>query len=185
MSPARLSALLLVAACHAPRPAAVSPERAPDRIWFDGASNIRGFTCRSDSARVTVATLAMSVTSLDCGIRTQSRHLHEALAAKSAPTIEFRLADYRLGEGGTDTPIELRGTLRIAGAERPVTLAGVLHRDPTGTLRLRGEHRLRPTDFGVVPPRRFAGLLRVRDAVTVHFDVALPTPGTNSAETAR
>jgi hypothetical protein len=27
------------------------------------------------------------------------------------------------------------------------------------------------TDFGVQPPRRFAGLLRVRDQIVVHFDI--------------
>jgi len=38
-------------------------------------------------------------------------------------------------------------------------------------------HRIGITDFGVAPPRRFAGLLRVRDRVTVHFDVALDQGG--------
>lgn len=210
--PAIAAALLVAAACHAPRPAALAPapERAPDRVWFTGESNIRRFTCRTDSARVALAlpagatvdailagdtsavaaTLALPVATLDCGIGTQSKHLHEALKAAAAPTIEFRLAgyrlaDYRLGRGGIDTPVELRGTLRVAGAERPVTLAGMLHRDSSGALRLRGEQHLRPTDFGVTPPRRFAGLLRVRDEVTVRFDVGVRAPGVATADATR
>ncbi len=213
MSTARLTpavALLLAAACRTPPPAPPAPARAPDRVWFSGTSNIRRFTCRTDSARVALAlpdgatvdrilggdtatvaaTLALPVTTLDCGIRTQSRHLHEALKAPTAPSIEFRLARYRLADSGAapgspDVRVALDGTLRIAGTERPVTLAGVVHRDASGAVRLTGEHFLRPTDFGVAPPRRFAGLLRVRDAVTVHWDVALRPAHAASADAAR
>jgi hypothetical protein len=38
---------------------------------------------------------------------------------------------------------------------------------------VRGTHDVRVTDYGVRPPRRFLGLLRVREQVTVHFDVPL------------
>jgi hypothetical protein len=200
---AALAALLLAAGCHAWRPSrAPSPERAPDRVWLTGASNIRRFACGSESVRVLLAlpagatvdgilagdsaavtaAVAVAVSSLDCGIGQQSKHLHAALGAPAAPTIEFRLASHRLGGDrsgfvGPEVPVRLDGALRIAGTERAVTLAAVVHRDPSGALRLRGEHALRPTDFGVTPPVRFAGLLRVRDAVTVHWDVALrPEP---------
>jgi hypothetical protein len=38
-----------------------------------------------------------------------------------------------------------------------------------------GTYVVRLQEFGVEPPRRFGGLLRVRDRVTVHFDV-VPEP---------
>ena len=45
-------------------------------------------------------------------------------------------------------------------------------------MHVRGSYVIRMTDFGVRPPRRFGGLLRVRDQITVHFDVVPDPDGT-------
>jgi hypothetical protein len=193
-----LATLTLLAAACAPGRApstAPTPARPADRVWFTGVSNVRHFTCRAEGVRTELAlppgatvdgvlardrppvaaTLVVPVAGLDCGIRAQSHHLHKALKAGTAPTIEFRLTDYALGAATPESGTAARvvGALRIAGIERPVTLAGVVRRDATGALRLQGWQAIRPTDYGVTPPRRFLGLLRVRDSVTVHFDVGL------------
>jgi hypothetical protein len=195
---------VLLAACAPNRPPspAPTPSRPTDRVWFTGVSNIRRFACRAADVRAEVAlppgstvdgvlrgdrppvaaTLVVPVAGLDCGIRAQSHHLHETLKAHAGSTIEFRLAGYELAPaGGTASdpgvPVRLRGSLRIAGVEREVSLSGIVRHDSAGGARLRGEHPLRPTDYGVSPPRRFLGLLRVRDSVAVHFDLGLAKAG--------
>ena len=204
--PHLLAALaLLGAACapgRAPTPATPTPARPADRVWLTGVSNIRRFTCRAAEVRTALvlpagatvdgvlagerpavaAALVVPVAGLDCGIRARTHHLHETLKQATAPTIEFRLAGYALAPASdSGVPARLDGTLRIAGAERPVTLAGVVRRDSTGAVRFRGRQAIRPSDHGVTPPRRFLGLLRVRDAVTVHFDVVLRDAGSGAA----
>jgi polyisoprenoid-binding protein YceI len=67
----------------------------------------------------------------------------------------------------------MNGALRIAGVERNVVIHGKVIRADNGELVLAGDREIDVRDFGVQPPRRFLGLLRVRREVTVHFLVAV------------
>jgi hypothetical protein len=187
---------LLLAAAAVPSAAQENATVAESRVWFTGASNIRHFTCRAGEVYSTLelapggglpallagdsvpaaATLRVPVGRLNCGIPLQNRHLRHTLKGDEHPSVEFTLDDYRVVPGEGDTEVRMLGRLAIAGVERPVELTGTLARDPAGTVRLRGAREIRVTDYGVRPPTRFLGLLRVRDRVTVHFDVALPPP---------
>lgn len=187
---------LLLASIAAPAAAQSAPWGTESRVWFTGASNLRRFTCRADAVQgglelapghslATVlagdgaraaATLRVAVAGLDCGIRAQSRHLRETLHAASYPAIEFSLDGYRVVARDSGTELWMQGRLAVAGVEQPMVLTGAVVRDADGTVRLQGAQQIRVTDFGVQPPRRFLGLLRVRDTVTVHYDVVLPDP---------
>lgn len=173
------------------------PIRPESRIWFTGASNIRHFTCkarqlsgaldlRGVATRSSVLvgenasaepSLSMTVDSVDCGIGRMNRHLHEALQGARHPTVEFRLTSYEI-DLTTPAPIaRIVGAVTIAGVQRPVAATAAIRADTLGTLSLHGSYPLRLTDFSIAPPRRFGGLLRVRDSVTVHFDVAVDPDG--------
>lgn len=173
------------------------PIRPESRIWFTGTSNIRHFTCKARQLSGAlelrgIATrspllvgenasaepsLRVKVDSVDCGIGRMNRHLHEALQSDRHPTIEFRVTSYEV-DLETPAPIaRIVGAVTIAGVQRPVTATASIRADTLGTLYLHGTYAIRPTDFGVAPPRRFGGLLRVRDSVTVHFDVAIDPDG--------
>jgi len=164
-----------------------------DRVWFTGSSNIRDFSCKArqvyisaeaapeDFARtkedglpaVRTAALQVPVRSLDCGIGLQNMHLFEALGATANPTINFALDGYFVEPSETVRRVRMNGALRIAGVERNVVVHGTVVRDANGQWILRGDRAISVRDFGVAPPRRFFGLLRVRDEVTVHFEVAV------------
>jgi polyisoprenoid-binding protein YceI len=163
------------------------------RIWFTGASNIRHFTCaagqlsgnlelRGIATRRTVLTgenaslkpsVSVSIDRLDCGIGVMNHHLHEALQGARHATIDFRLTTYEIDLTAPTPAARIAGLVTIAGVEGPVAATAIVRADTLGALHLDGRYVIRPTDFGVAPPRRFGGLLRVRDSVTVHFDVAL------------
>lgn len=163
------------------------------RVWITGSSNIRRFTCRAREVsgavdlRATTTrssgfsgenvaaspSVSIPVVRLDCGIARMSRHLHETLRVAEHPAIEFRLAHYDIDFGGEEPIAHLVGRLTIAGVEQPVELTADVRADSMGIPHVQGAHAVRMTSFGVRPPRRFAGLLRVRDRITVHFDIAL------------
>jgi hypothetical protein len=171
----------------------IYPAPSPDRVWFTGASNIRNFTCTSREVYVSSeaapedfertradgvpavrnAALEVAVRSLDCGIGLQNSHLFETLKATDNPSITFALGRYVVEKPGPVPGIRFNGSLRIAGVERQVVLHGNVIRDRNGVLMLAGQREIDVTDFGVVPPKRFHGLLRVRKEVTVHFSVAV------------
>jgi polyisoprenoid-binding protein YceI len=173
------------------------PIRPESRVWISGASNIRHFTCKARALSgaidlrgvvtdapvltgtnaATEPSLSVTVGKLDCGLGRMNRHLRDALRGAQYPRIDFRLATYEVDLKAATPAARIAGVVTIAGVERPVTATAAVHADSLGTLHIRGSYVIRPTDFGVAPPRRFGGLLRVRDRITVHFDVALDPDG--------
>lgn len=169
------------------------PIRPETRVWFTGSSTLRHFTCRAarvagalalEGAVTRSATLAganlsaepslrLAVDQLDCGIGRMNRHLRDALQAARHPAIEFRVATYEVELAAPSPVARIAGRLTIAGVERPVAVTAQVFADTLGALHVRGSTVIRPTEFGVELPRRFGGLIQVRDRVTVHFDVAL------------
>jgi len=166
---------------------------SPDKIWFTGSSNIRSFTCRATQVNVSAeaapelfdrtkadglpavrnAALQVPVRSLNCGIALQNAHLFETLDASKNPSISFTLSDYAVDRGDAGSNVRMQGLLRIAGTERAVVVRGTVFRNRAGELILRGARSIDIRDFDIKPPRRFLGLLRVRNEVTVHFEVAV------------
>ena len=177
--------------------ASETPIRPESRVWITGASNIRRFTCQArylsgaldlrgaatagpvltgENASI-APSISVIVDKLDCGIGVMSRHLYEALRGTQHPTIDFRLSTYEVDLKPASPLARIAGFVTIAGVQRPVALTAAVRADSLGLLHVLGTYVIRPTEFGVAPPRRFGGLLQVRDRATVHFDIALGPDG--------
>jgi polyisoprenoid-binding protein YceI len=164
------------------------------RVWLTGSSNVSKFSCRTSGVTGTVdlqanatrrsilsgqnisnaPSLRIPVGLLDCGVSAMNRDLREALRADEFDAIEFHLDSYDVTAGSPRTA-RIAGRLRIAGTERAIVATAAIDADTSGTLHIRGAHVVQMTDFGVEPPRRFAGLVRVRDSIVVHFDIVPAT----------
>ncbi len=187
-------ALLLIACARPVLNSRVDPSQSgPDRVWFNGASNIRSFTCNAKKVYVSTeaapesfertradgvpavrtAAVDVPVSSLDCGIGLQNSHLFDTLGGSAHPDITFALDTYAVERNQGEPKITIVGALRIAGVERSMTFHGIAFHDEHGKWVLRGNHAINVRDFRVVPPRRFLGLLRVRDEVTLHFELVV------------
>lgn len=101
----------------------------------------------------------------------------DALQSAGHPTIDFRLTTYEIDLNRQAPAARIAGLVTIAGVQRPAAATATIRADTLGSLYLHGTYVIHPSDFGVAPPRRFGGLLRVRNSVTVHFDVALDPGG--------
>ncbi len=156
------------------------------RFWIEGTTTVDDFACTAAPVRGRAAvapravggTLAVPVAAFDCGIGQMNRDLQAALRGDAHPEIRFGLQRAEAA-GATDAggwvPVRAWGTLSLAGAERLVALTAQGRRYPDGRVRIRGRHPLLMTDFGVEPPARLLGLVRVHDRIVVHFDlVAAP-----------
>lgn len=174
-----------------------SPIRPESRLWITGTSNLRRFTCqvrqlsgtltlRANATRRSVLSgenasslpsLSVPVDQLDCGRRAMNRHLRDALHSATHPTIEFRLASYEVDLTPPTPTAHVVGQVTIGGVRRPVAVTTSVRADSLGALHVQGTYVVRMTDFGLEPPRRFGGLLRVRDRIVVHFDVAPSADG--------
>lgn len=165
---------------------------AESRLWFDGKSTVRDWSCKATAIEgaiqaegatavadvlggrkaVRTATLTFPVSKLDCDNGTMNGHMRKALDATAHEAITFTLADYDLAAAAPTTGT-LRGTLTIKGVTKPITLAASFEAAAGGVLRVTGSHALDMTEWEVAPPKLMLGTLKVREVVTVGFNLLL------------
>ena len=162
------------------------------RVRIEGTSSINTFTCEAAGIegdgylvgearpghRSVVAHVYVPVRQFDCGNPRMDADLRDALQAREHPQIRFRLRDARLipgdGASGDDAGrfvLNVEGWVEIAGNARPVALRVEGRRLTDSSYHATGHLPLRMTDFGIEPPTALLGLVKVRDQITVHFDL--------------
>lgn len=120
------------------------------------------------------------VRALDCGKQRQNEDLYEAMMARDHPAIHYEIVKSEvvaLPDSARDHyVVEAIGHLTIAGTTRTVRLTLEGRRLEDGLIHASGSLPIQMTSFNVDPPTALLGLIRVRDTVTVHFDItAVPT----------
>lgn len=188
-----VAALLgLAPATIAAKTAAESLTMQPQsRLWFDGTSTVRKWSCSAPAFDVDVqsapggipgvlsalrvvqsATVRVPAAKLECGNGTMNDHMKKALQVGAHPTIEFRMTGYEVTKGGSGVEGTLNGTLVIAGQPRPISIPAEARGDAGGTLRVTGATEVDMTQHGVKPPTLMMGTLKTGPKVTVRFDLA-------------
>jgi polyisoprenoid-binding protein YceI len=152
------------------------------RIWLEGTSTVRSFKCsatkldmsvvaetsESPAEMVKTASLVVPVQQLDCGNKTMNEHMRKALKAEANPQISWKMTSYEV-QGSN---VVINGKLTIAGKENAIELKGMGTAE-NGTIRFKGSKQFKMTEYGVKPPSLMLGTMKVGDAVTVSFDLAL------------
>jgi polyisoprenoid-binding protein YceI len=99
------------------------------------------------------------------------------LRADRFPEATFTASGFDQGAGGNGA---VRGTLSLAGSDRPVRLEVAVN----GNGGFHATGSVRQSDFGIKPYTAFLGVLKVSDAVGIAVDVGLPgeSTGTGTGE---
>jgi polyisoprenoid-binding protein YceI len=181
------------------------PVRADSRLWLEGTSNVKNWTCKATQMEALIAIDAVSADSRDnitvskslrgvdvivpvrmlkCGDRHMEANMYTALKAPDLPAMSYIVADFELTPTLTDDglTIEATGKMSIAGMERPVSMTVKTERLPDGTRRARGTVPIRMSDFGIAPPRPWFGMLRTGDKVMVQFEIFVSPQALASAQ---
>ena len=181
------------------------PVRADSRLWLEGSSNVRDWTCKATAMEALIAVDAASVDSRDndaiakslrgvdvivpvrmlkCGDRHMEANMYDALKAPKPPAVGYILADFEIMPSlvGGDLTVEAVGKMSVAGAERSVRMTVKTERLADGTRRARGTVPIRMTDFGIVPPRPWFGVLRTADKVLIQFEIFVSPQALASAQ---
>jgi hypothetical protein len=152
------------------------------KVWVEGTSTVRGFKCNASeitSALVTSGTpeiaslvdaaeVTIPVAKLDCGNNTMNEHMRKALKSPQNPSIEFKLTSYKVA-GSTAT---LLGTLAMAGVTKDIEIPGTVQQEGS-LVRVKASKQINMTQWGVKPPSLMMGTMKVKENVTVGFDVTL------------
>lgn len=190
-----LAATLLLPAVGAAQsaPVAYLSLQPESKLWVEGTSTVRGFSCRAGTVNATVqaapggvadAVLAgekavrsvsveLAARGLNCGNATMNEHMLKAIKADQAPSIRFQMASYELAPGEAGTAVRINGRLNLGGTERAITLTARATEGPGGSLHLVGEHPVLLSEFGLRAPSLMMGTMRVGDRVTVKYDLVL------------
>ncbi len=121
---------------------------------------------------------------LKCGDRHMEANLYDALKAPKPPAVGYIVADFEITPSlvGDDLTVEAVGRMSVAGTERPVRMTVKTERLADGTRRARGTVPIRMTDFGIVPPRPWFGVLRTADKVLIQFEIFVSPQALASAQ---
>jgi len=181
------------------------PVRADSKLWLEGSSNVRDWTCKATAMEALIAIDANSVDSRDdaavakslrgvdvivpvrmlkCGDRHMEANMYNALKAPKPPEMSYIIADFEITPvlGNDGLTVQATGKMSVAGAERPVSMTVKTERLPDGTRRARGTVPIRMTDFGITPPRPWFGVLRTADEVRVQFEIYISPQALASAQ---
>jgi polyisoprenoid-binding protein YceI len=175
-----MKAIVIVAAVVGlASPASFEPSST---VWFQGDSTVRGFTCvatqiiselnTSDGSDVATlvddAVVTIPVAKLDCGNAKMNDHMRKALKVDQHPAIEFRLASYSI----ESTNAVLKGKLTIAGNAKDVQIDGTVVQTDN-LVQVKALKQIVMSEWGVKPPSLMLGTMKVKDKVTVGFNVVL------------
>ncbi len=122
--------------------------------------------------------LSVPIKTLRCsGGRPMERDVVGALKATRYPEIRFRFIELR---GSVEHDIDrhlyhaiVAGEVSLAGTTRAIEIIISAERMAHDRFHITAALPLRMTDFGIVPPRAFFGMLRAEDQLTVEFNLEL------------
>ena len=162
------------------------------RLWIDGTSTIRSFTCKAGEVNALVevnganaipslltgekGVKAVQVTvpaeKMDCGNGKMNDHMRNALKVTENPTISFTLKDYDVAKNADGISGTINGTLDLGGVKKPISLQAT-GANEGGMLHVNGVYELKMTDYGLKPPTLMFGRIKVGETVKVGFDLLL------------
>jgi len=168
--------------------------RDKSTLWVEGTSSVRDWKCDATKIEATVtgsgaastasakdvgaaakrALLTIPVAQLDCHNGTMNEHMRKALKANDNKTIQYKIATWELTPRSDDSAsVKTTGTLVLAGAEKPITVDLAAKRGAAGSWELKGSKTIKMTEWGVKPPSLMFGTMKVRDPVTIRFELVL------------
>jgi polyisoprenoid-binding protein YceI len=164
-------------------PAARYEVQTESRFWIDGRATTGPYSC--EVARVNgvaqlekdlvEATITVPVAGFDCGMSRMNRDFYNALRGDSHPSIRFELDHAGVldasSEVGAWVPVVAVGMLHLAGVTQRVAVRAEGQQLRDGRVRIRGQHPLLMSDFGIEPPSGLLGLVRASDRVVARFDI--------------
>lgn len=156
------------------------------KLWVAGTSNVKDFRCDAGAFTSTLTTrsidggalpagslvakarVTIPVAKLECGNAKMNEHMRKALKMSENPNIEFTLNSYKMD----GTKAVLYGSLNIAGTAKNIEIPATI-KEERGVVRVKATKQIDMTAWAVKPPSLMMGAMKVKQLVTVTFDVTL------------
>ncbi len=160
-------------------------------VILKGTSTFHDFECKSTALKgiIEMDTLMQSFTSAEITIPVKSIHsesssmddnMYEALKAEEYTEIKFSLlhsdSTWKARSIRSDSTLQLRGKLTIAGKEQVIDLPVKVIRNKNGIFTVHGDKTLLMTDYDIKPPTFMLGLMKTGNEVVIEFEMSLKSP---------
>lgn len=164
-------------------------DKDESRLWIEGHSNVNEFRCNANQYETNVQQngrieetnpselevgVDIIVESFDCGRSRMNRDLREALKADRHRAIQFRYLttqDMRYNEESDTYSLLVEGLLTVAGTEKNIVFEMTGELINENKIKAYGQTKIDMSDFNIEPPVAMLGLIKVRDRLTVHFNL--------------
>jgi len=119
--------------------------------------------------------MQMEIVSFNCHSRVITRDLRETLKASEYPkmTIRFLTLQWMPGPHSEKELIKGWVEVEVAGVIKRFELSYSFSNDVAGHLQLDGGRTFNFSDFKLSPPKKMAGLIKIKDAFDVNFQLIL------------
>ena len=159
-------------------------------IQVAGSSNVNHFTCniREYAAKDTIiciddpsmpirfsGDLKMDVQNFNCNSSMITRDLRKTLKADTYPELTIRFLSLRSMPGLQNKTELINGCLEVelAGVVKRLELCYSFTSIGAGYIKLQGNHSFSFSDFKLTPPRKLAGMIKIKDGFDVNFQLVL------------
>lgn len=131
------------------------------------AEAIKASKIKSMDVKIPVAGLKSGESGLD-------KNMRKSMDAEKYPDVTYHLDHYELTKGSGEGVLTAKtsGQLTISGQTKPVSIDVEFHLGQDAA-SLKGSYTLEMSDYGIKPPTLMLGAIKVRDPVTIRFDLDL------------
>jgi hypothetical protein len=171
----------------------ISMKLVSSKAYIVGTTNVNRFHCdletsinsqlevmttsNGDTLNFDGLTLVFPIAQFDCGMVLMTQDFRSFLQADQFPELIIDIQHMVINRSESlmekvsivaDVSIQLSGQLKSHQIRR-----GYVMEMPDDEIRFVGEDYVRFTDFGLIPPTKFFGTVRVQDELEIAFDVVL------------
>ena len=130
------------------------------------------------AGKVKAMKLVVHVADLTSGEKGLDKKMRKAMKADKFPDVVYDLGAATVAASSGALAASTTGHLTIAGEKREAVMRlAVAPGD--GSVAVRGAYELKMSDFGIEPPKLMMGAIKVKDTVTVRFDLNIKTQKEN------
>jgi polyisoprenoid-binding protein YceI len=126
------------------------------------------------ASKIETLEVVIPIAGLKSGESGLDRNLRKAMKVKQFPDVVYHLEHYQTTKGTDDGALSVKteGKLTIAGKTKSVNMDVEFQLSPAGAA-MKGSYTLNMSDYGIEPPTLFLGSIKVRDPITIRFDLLL------------
>jgi hypothetical protein len=124
--------------------------------------------------------IAVSIPAHDfiCSNRLMKNDFLSLIRADTSPDIDIQLQGIQgVANLKNDSTEVVMVNITLAGVKRSMDVYCSIVKDDANHFTLSGTRLVKLSDFNLIPPSKFFGLIKVKNEITIHFEIKLMVQG--------